>query len=209
MARVIGPLMSLDASGSLASTIVFAKWRGRNYVRRHAVPSNPRSPGQLAARAIISFLGRAWETVTDPNRATWEDIADARKVSPFNAYVARGAKDWRDGWTPSEAFPATRTQTPGVIGALACTLYERQISVDLSYTPGGAGYDRGIVVIRSPATIATPSTTLAVAAFAAAGGLLPFVDGPLSPGTYYYNAAVWTEDGALSAWGTEDSETVI
>jgi len=209
MARVTGPLMSIDASGSIASTIVYSKWRGRNYVRRHAIPANPRSGPQLAARAVIAFLGRAWETVTVPNRATWEDVADAAKISPFNAFVARGAKDWRDGWAPSEFLPATRTQIPGVIGVLACTLYERQISIDLSYTPGGAGYDRGIVVIRSSSTIATPSVTLAVAAFAAAGGLVPFVDGPLAPGTYYYNAAVWTEDGALSTWGTQDSETVI
>jgi hypothetical protein len=35
-----------------------------------------------------------------------------------------------------------------------------------------------------------------------------FVDGPLEPGTYYYNARVWSADGKLGAIGTQVSATV-
>jgi len=48
MARTTAPLFSLDASGTIAKAITFSKWRGRQYVRRHAIPKNPQSPPRLA-----------------------------------------------------------------------------------------------------------------------------------------------------------------
>lgn len=50
MAKVSGPLMSMDASGKFGGTIVFSKWKGRNVVRQLVVPANPNSAGQEAAR---------------------------------------------------------------------------------------------------------------------------------------------------------------
>jgi len=58
MAKVTSPLMSIDASGSIASTIVFSKWKGRNYVRQLVVPANPRSAGQQLARSGVGSAGR-------------------------------------------------------------------------------------------------------------------------------------------------------
>jgi len=41
--RVTGPLYSQDASGTIGKAIVFSKWKGRNYVRKHVKPANPQS----------------------------------------------------------------------------------------------------------------------------------------------------------------------
>lgn len=62
MARITGPLMSLDASGSFGSTLVFGKWKGRNVVRQLVVPSNPRSTTQVAARnkLRVTAEGQHW-----------------------------------------------------------------------------------------------------------------------------------------------------
>ena len=77
MAKVTGPLMSLDASGTVAGTVVFSKWHGRNYVRQRVIPQNPRSEDQEFARndmrvsaAIQRFVNlsedlRGSETLTD------------------------------------------------------------------------------------------------------------------------------------------------
>lgn len=51
--------MSLDASGSVASTITFSKWKGRNYVRQLTIPSNPSTSGQQNARLSLGSLGKA------------------------------------------------------------------------------------------------------------------------------------------------------
>lgn len=56
MAKVSGPLMSMDASGSFAGSIVFGKWKGRNTVRQLVTPSNPQTLAQTAVRNAMRVL---------------------------------------------------------------------------------------------------------------------------------------------------------
>lgn len=50
MAKVTGPLMSIDASGAFADTMVYAKWKGINYSRQYAIPANPKTANQIQIR---------------------------------------------------------------------------------------------------------------------------------------------------------------
>jgi hypothetical protein len=50
MAKVTGPLMSMEASGTFGKTLTFGNRLGANVVRKRVVPSNPRNAGQTAAR---------------------------------------------------------------------------------------------------------------------------------------------------------------
>jgi len=59
MAKVTGPLMSLDASGTVAKTTTFSKWKGRNYVRQRVIPHNPQSAGQQLSRGYLAVLAKA------------------------------------------------------------------------------------------------------------------------------------------------------
>jgi len=59
MAKVTGPLMSIDARGKLADALVFMGWKGIKTVRQWVVPSNPESAGQGNIRTIIGAVGRA------------------------------------------------------------------------------------------------------------------------------------------------------
>lgn len=59
MARVTGPLMSVDASGKVADSIVFSKWKGINYVRQWLKPANPQSADQGDQRIVIGGTGRS------------------------------------------------------------------------------------------------------------------------------------------------------
>ncbi|MBA7586442.1 hypothetical protein ES708_28440 [subsurface metagenome] len=51
MAKVKAPLFSLEARGALAKTVVYFPWKGLNAVREYVIPSNPKSPAQLAQRS--------------------------------------------------------------------------------------------------------------------------------------------------------------
>jgi hypothetical protein len=88
MAVVKAPLFSLDASGSIAKSIVFSKWRGRNYVRRHAIPSNPRSGLQLGVRAVLKFVTQDWTNLSAAIQAAWADLAAGTNITELNAAVA-------------------------------------------------------------------------------------------------------------------------
>lgn len=59
MARVSGPLMSMDARGKIANAIVFSIWKGQNYVRQWLKPANPQSTSQGDHRIMVGGTGRA------------------------------------------------------------------------------------------------------------------------------------------------------
>ena len=57
MARVTGPLMSMEASGTIGKSLTFATWVGRQYVRRWTRPSNPQTADQMDQRNAFSVIG--------------------------------------------------------------------------------------------------------------------------------------------------------
>lgn len=207
MARVTGPLMSFDASGTIAGAVVFAKWRGRNYVRRHAVPSNPRSVAQLAARSIIAFAGQQWKSIGGVDQATWEAGAESLKISAFNEYIRINARNWRDQFCPSKASPALRVEVPVAPSVVEPAPSGRQMLVAITYSKGAD--DWGLAICRSLVNTDDPSPSLVVAIVNAQTFLGTYVDGPLEPGTYYYNAFAFSIDGVMSTFPAWGSETIV
>lgn len=59
MAKLTGPLMSLDARGKLGDVLVFMGWKGLKTVRQWLKPSNPKSADQGDIRVAIGGTGRA------------------------------------------------------------------------------------------------------------------------------------------------------
>lgn len=59
MAKVTGPLMSMSAAGQVGKAIVFAAWKGVNYVRQFVIPANPQSADQGDVRIMAGGTGRA------------------------------------------------------------------------------------------------------------------------------------------------------
>lgn len=86
MAKVSGPLFSVEASGAYAGVIVFGKWKGRPVARKLVIPSNPQSAGQEAARNAVRTAGAAQKWVnanTQINSGmTLDDKAEIKVVTP-------------------------------------------------------------------------------------------------------------------------------
>jgi len=59
MAKVSGPLMSMQASGKFADTLVFSNRKGANVVRQLVIPANPMSANQEIARNRVRVCGAA------------------------------------------------------------------------------------------------------------------------------------------------------
>lgn len=96
MARVKGPLFSLDASGSLKKTIVYSKWKGRQYVRQHAIPLNPQSPAQVNVRLAWTLLVLDWQAAAPAVHDTWDEFGKQFQMSGFNQYISRGMDAYVD-----------------------------------------------------------------------------------------------------------------
>lgn len=74
MARVLNPLMSGEAKGSIGGN-TYAAWRGLHVVRRKPVPSRRMRTTQPANRSLLGFLSREYGTLDDGQRDLWETYA--------------------------------------------------------------------------------------------------------------------------------------
>lgn len=208
MVKVLGPAMSLDASGSLAGALVFSKWKGRNYIRQLVTPANPKSGGQTGMRGCFKFLTQIWDGLTDGNKATWEDRADDMVASPFNAFLSYNQKRWRNFQGITKEDPAIDTAFSGTAGALTAVASERSITVTQAMTTAGNGW--GVAIFRSPTgTFDTAWNNLIAIEPVDGTNDVVHVDSPLDPAAYYYDTRILTDDGEMSAETGEETDTVV
>jgi len=148
MVKVYGPMFSMDASGTIAKTATFSKWKGRNYVRQCVVPANPKSALQVSVRAMMRFLSQAWVGVGSTPQGSWDDRAAALNVSPFNAYIQQNLQRWREFQAPSQTDPAAETGTEPVATLDSATGGPSYMDVEFTITTLNDVW--GAILFRSP-----------------------------------------------------------
>jgi len=91
MAKVKAPLMSFDARGQIAKSLVYLGWKGLKTVRQYVIPANPKSSDQQTQRGFFSAAVDDWHTdgFTQLDVDAWNLLALASKValSGFNMLV--------------------------------------------------------------------------------------------------------------------------
>ena len=89
MAKVVAPLLSFDAAGSVAGTLTFGKWKGRNYARQKVSPTNPNTAAQQTQRGTFALAVASWKAQDQSTQDTWTARAAALGLcmSGFNLYV--------------------------------------------------------------------------------------------------------------------------
>lgn len=208
MVKVNAPCLSLEASGAIGKAIVFSKWKGRPYARTLVKPANPKSGGQVGVRSMFKFLSQNWASVSAPSQATWEERADQKVVSPFNAFMGFNQFRYRDFQAPSSMDPPAATDTPAVIGVTTAVAGVRSITVTAPITTANDGW--GVMLFRGLAPgFSTAFDNLIAVGLIAGTDDIVFVDSPLVPDTYYYNFREFTLDGQLGAEDGEINDTVV
>jgi len=200
MATVKGPLFSLGASGTIAGAVVFSTWKGRPYVRVHAVPANPKSQSQVSMRAVLKFLSQAWDALTDAVKAAWETLAAATNISPFNAYIAWNQTRWGLNTPPAKQPPAGGTGVEAAIDTESATAGIR--SVTFAWRVTAANDNWGVNIYRDDETMPTQNRNLLIAAVPCADAQdFSYLDVGLTPGTeYFYRIQPFTDDAKMVAW---------
>jgi hypothetical protein len=94
MARVTGPLMSIDASGTIAKTLVYAEWKGRNYCRSYNIPANPQTAIQVNVRTAFTLMVAEYQGEAAPEKLAWDEFAKQFQMSGFNQYMRRGMLEY-------------------------------------------------------------------------------------------------------------------
>ena len=192
MARVTGPLFSVDASGTVAGAVVFSRWKGRPYVRKHAIPGNPKSQKQVSVRSALRFLAQMWDGLEAPSKASWSELADATKISTFNAYIQHNMRLHRSMLPFTQAMPAAGTSTapsaPTLLGIGGVR------SAQLVITPGINPALWGWIVFRNAGEPDGLFSEIVGIIEADGANNVTFVDTPLIAGNYYYAAVGFNGD---------------
>lgn len=207
MVKVRAPALSLEASGSIAGAITFAKWKGRPYARALVKPANPKSGGQVGIRQMFKFLSQQWQNVSAGNQATWETKADQQVVSPFNAYMGYNQFRWADFLAPTMHDPEDTADTPATIGVTTAVAGVRSITVTAPITTAADGWGVAMFRALSPGFSTAIDNLVHVGRIVGTANVV-FVDSPLEADTYYYNFREFTEDGQLGAEDGEINATV-
>ena len=82
------------ASGKLGNQVVFGNWKGRNYIRQYAKPTNPNTNKQKAQRALMKALVQRYKTIinTAAVKQLWNDLAAEFQVSGYNLFISEGLR---------------------------------------------------------------------------------------------------------------------
>lgn len=204
MVKVYGPMMSLDASGTLGKAVTFAKWKGRNYVRERVIPSNPRSGGQTGRRAMFKFLTQAWNALSDANKATYQDLADQLVALPFNAFVSYNMKLWHNFLTPSHDIATAKAGSGSDNVITAAAWEENRIKITLAGTALAEAW--GIVIFASKTGTYDPSVGNAI--IVDLDTTIASHDifwTPPEVTTWYMDSVAFSVDGAQETEGGEQS----
>ena len=204
MVRVKAPLMSLSASGTVGKSITFSNWKGRDYVRRHAIPANPKSGLQVGVRSVFGFLTKDFTNLSAGDISDWEDLAAAENLTALNAQIRDGVDRGRRnlGWREN----TTDVDPAQVDAAQTMTLTAQPKTIIVSWTDAAANKpDYCWAIYRSLTTGFTPdiSNLVGIVKY----GLLSFTDKGLTTGVeYFYRLRGLSTSGFLGSLIAEDSE---
>jgi len=113
MAKVTAPLLSFGASGSLAKSLVYSKWKGRPYTRRHVIPANPQSVAQSLTRNAFASGGQIWKIMGPLGRAPWDRFATGQVLTGRNKMMGNFVAENR-----GEVDLLSWNMSPGAKGGL-------------------------------------------------------------------------------------------
>lgn len=194
--KLRGPLNSTDATGKLANTVIYSKGKKNPYAKKHARPTNPRTPKQVTIRALMRFVATEWRNLAPLEKAAWIPIGLANHIAPYHAFVKYNQDAWKHFLSPSKKPNPPRTKllpsnfdfsANGQVGR-AMIRYQQTTGPTIwgfychrmqtwPYTPD---HDNVVFFTQCP----TPNK-------------YDYFDGPLAPGVYYYRLARFDRNGAF------------
>jgi len=155
MGKTTAPLLSFGASGQIAQTLVYSKWKGRGYARRYVIPSNPQTAEQSLTRNTFRWLSDVWKQAPADFTLAFNAYAQGKVMTGRNALVKFELPNLRE-----ETDLANFVFSPGALGGLP--------PASITVTPGA---DQLTVACTAPAVLPS-GWTIARAIF----GIIPDQD---------------------------------
>jgi hypothetical protein len=177
-------------------------------VQQTRKPHDPQTQPQLGVRALIRTIAKTWHELTPDEKQTWLDLASSIPLKPFLAYTQYLVARWMNLQPPTRAYPAEETSSQISITAHAYTTGAGFAT--LSLTPSNATAIFGVIILRSPSPITTPSYRHAITLLPVkTADTILYTDSPLPRGDYHYRAAAYNTDGTMGPVLADESVSVF
>ena len=89
----------VEFHGAIGTSMIAETWNGINYLKRYAVPRNPRTPRQQARRRRFADAVVAWRRLPPEARRRFQEEGRDLPLSGYNLFIsrflARGQEDRR------------------------------------------------------------------------------------------------------------------
>ena len=87
MARKRPPALTEELLARLAGGYILSSRKGRPYLKRYAVPGNPRTPGQRSARLAFARAVHAWQAADPSVKARYNEQARTQRGTGYNLFI--------------------------------------------------------------------------------------------------------------------------
>lgn len=132
MSRITAPLLSFGASGQIAKTQVYSTWKGRPYVRRYAIPSNPRTTDQTLTRDTFKWLNAVWRFMPSTAVSAWTAYGNASRFTNRNGFIKANLSNLRSASALTDFVFSPAAAGGLAVGAAVATAGANQISVAIT-----------------------------------------------------------------------------
>jgi len=142
-------------SGSVGAT-VFSHNRGGSYMKNKAIPLNPHTTYQVAARNLFTNFAQAWRTLTGAQQAAWDAAAPSFPIvnrvgavvilSGFNFYVRQNININLAGGSSITIPPSPGTVIAPLTFGATCIAG----AISLAYTPTPVPVGQVLFVYGTP-----------------------------------------------------------
>lgn len=114
MAKLKGPILSLDATGSIGKAFAVSHWKGQPKAIKHFKPRNPRTTTQQDNRDIYSYAVMAWQSMDAADKEDYNQSAKNLNLhmSGYNYFCSEYMIAYREAPPP----PPPGIVTNGLMG---------------------------------------------------------------------------------------------
>lgn len=118
MAKVVNPLLSIDATGSVGKSLTFGHWKGKNVAKFKIQYNNSSTTDQVTVRDLITDASVAWKTgatvgaiaINSAYKLAYNTAAIGKAYSGFNLFIKQVvALNGGSTYDGSLAVPASPT----------------------------------------------------------------------------------------------------
>jgi len=138
----VEPGVILNSISGKVGNVVFGTWKGRPYIRKHVIPSNPETEGRRAQKNYIKKVVAWWHDIPTELKEWCKLMGANFAISGANIFVRDNVRAFSAEvpYDPPMA-PGTSPQAGPVAGAISTASNETKSITFADFVEGPTGYE--------------------------------------------------------------------